>query len=336
MTSKERVIRTLEFNAPDRIPVDLWISPAARFKYGKKLETFLKNSQTDIRHFDGPCDVSFNKEIYETGEFIDDWECVFTNFQRGLIGEVKKARIQAASDVYSYNSPITIFNEQWEKYSLVLSEKIKLARQEEKFILGGWINAFERMQFLRGTEDLYCDLFLCEKEVYILRDKITEFYLNYLDKWLEMDVDGVVLGDDWGTQISLLISPKLWRKFFKPMYKKFCDKITSKGKYIFFHSDGYILELYDDFIELGVIAINSQLWCMGVEKVAEKYAGKITFWGEISRQDILPTKEPKDIQEAANLMKNQLFINNGGLIGQSEVGEDVKLENIEMLLKAWK
>ena len=106
------------------------------------------------------------------------------------------------------------------------------------------------------------------------------------------------------------------------------------GKKVFFHSDGYILELYPEFIELGVDAINSQLWCMGVEKVAERFAGKITFWGEISRQQTLPFGTPEDIYAAAETMKKELF-RNGGLIGQSEVGGDVSLENVEAVLTAW-
>jgi uroporphyrinogen decarboxylase len=75
------------------------------------------------------------------------------------------------------------------------------------------------------------------------------------------------------------------------------------------------MDIYQDFIDMGVNAINSQLWCMGVENVADKFAGKITFWGEISRQNILPKGSPDDIRAAAEKMKKHLFINGGGLIG---------------------
>ena len=67
---------------------------------------------------------------------------------------------------------------------------------------------------------------------------------------------------------------------------------------------------------------------MGVEKVAERFAGKITFWGEISRQQTLPFGTPEDIYAAADTMKRHLF-------GQSEVGGDVSLENVEAVLTAW-
>jgi uroporphyrinogen decarboxylase len=74
---------------------------------------------------------------------------------------------------------------------------------------------------------------------------------------------------------------------------------------------------------------------MGVEKVAEKFAGKITFWGEISRQNILPQGTPDDVYNAAQLMKKHLFVNGGGLIGESEINRDVPLENIEAALRSW-
>jgi len=159
--------------------------------------------------------------------------------------------------------------------------------------------------------------------------------MKYLDYWLDMDVDAVGFTEDWGTQISLLISPELWRAMFRPVYKKLFDKIKSAGKFVFFHTDGYILDIYPDLIELGADAINSQIWCMGVENVAEIGAGKVTFWGELDRQGFLPFGSPADVRAGAELMKKLLFVNGGGLIGQGEIGPDVPLENIKAMLSCW-
>ena len=134
--------------------------------------------------------------------------------------------------------------------------------------------------------------------------------------------------------MSTLISPNKWRELFKPLYKELIDKIKEAGKKVFFHSDGHIYELYPEFIELGVDAINSQLWCMDIDKIAENYAGKITFWGEVSRQTTLPNGTPEEIQNCADVLKEK-FWKNGGLIGQSEVNRDVPLENVEALINAW-
>ncbi|MDK2934815.1 MAG: hypothetical protein PWP27_2625, partial [Clostridiales bacterium] len=265
----------------------------------------------------------------------DVWGSTWQVLQEGMVGEVKKPALQDISKINEYKVPIDLIKSEWEKHNDLIDKKIQENRKKGKFILGGDVEIFQRMQFVRGTENLFCDLAEGTKDVFIFRDKITEYFKEYLQYWLNKDVDGIMFFDDWGSQRALLISPDMWRKFFKPVYKEMMDMIKKAGKYVFFHTDGYILDLYPEFIELGVDAINSQLWCMGIEKVAEKFAGKITFWGEIDRQNILAFGTPEDIDNAAKRMKDCLYVNGGGLIGQSVAGKDVPLENIEALLNCW-
>lgn len=334
MDSRERVLRTLAFDNPDRIPVDLWILPAARMEYKERLEQCLEENERDIVSLVGPFDHGYTKEYYEYGTFKDPWGSVWTNFQPGIIGEVKNPVFEEYDGIDDYTPPTEAFLKEWDGYKEKIKKQIEEERKKGKFVIGGWISLFERLQYLRGTENLYCDIALEEEEMYTLIDYVMDFERAYLDRWLEMDIDAVTFGDDWGSQRSLLISPDKWRSIFKPLYKELIDKIKVAGKKVFFHSDGYIMDLYPEFIELGVDAINSQLWCMGVENVAEKYAGKITFWGEISRQDTLPNGKPEDIRRCAETMKKYLY-KNGGLIGESEINRDVPFENIETVLKVW-
>ena len=244
----------------------------------------------------GPFDHGFTPEYYQVGKFTDPWGSVWTNMQAGIIGEVKEPVFADYEKMEGYEAPVAQFLTEWEEARNGIAEQIARAREADKFVIGGWISLFERMQYLRGTEDLYCDIALEEEEMFRMIKLVMQYMHVYVKKWLEMDIDAMAFGDDWGTQISLLISPDTWRKIFKPLYKELIDMIKAAGKKVFFHSDGYILELYPEFIELGVDAINSQLWCMGVEKVAERFAGKITFWGEISRQQTLPFGTPEDKQ----------------------------------------
>jgi uroporphyrinogen decarboxylase len=330
MNSKERVVRTLEFKNPDKIPQDTWLLPAAETKYGKELDILIHSGNQDIFTMVCPVDIGYENKIYRPGTYRDPWGCTWKNLQSGIAGEVKHPAIDEWGQLASYKLPFDKLESfDWRNI------QANVEKNNNKFILGGWINIFERMQFIRGTESLFIDLALNDKNILKLRDMLFEFYDLYLNKWLIFNIDGIRFGDDWGAQKQLLISPVVWREIFKPVYKKLFRKIIDKGKYVFFHSDGYILDLYMDFIEIGVHAINSQLWCMGVENVAEKYAGKTTFWGEISRQNILPFGSVKEVYNAKNIMRKYLFIDGGGLIGQSEIGPDVPLENIEALLHEW-
>lgn len=336
MDSRERVIRALEFKGVDRIPADVWILPAARLEYGDKLEKLQIAGKTDIVSLTGALDPAATPEYFEEGTFEDPWGCTWKNIQAGLMGEVKKPVFEEYDGIDTYSPPTALFIQEWEAQKEDMEKRIRRIREDGKFIIGGWISLFERMQYLRGTENLYCDIALEEEELYKLAETVMQYQRVYVDKWLGMDIDAMAFGDDWGTQISLLISPEKWKKIFKPLYKELIDKIKAAGKKVFFHTDGYIYDLYSEFIELGVDAINSQLWCMGVEKVAEAFAGRITFWGEISRQNTLPMGKPEDVLKAAELMKEKLFVNGGGLIGQSEINRDVPFENIQALLEAWK
>lgn len=335
MDSRERVKRTLEFNNPDKIPVDLWVLPATYIQHGKAFEDILEAHERDIVALAGPLDLATNPKTYKVGTYTDDWGCTWTNLQEGIIGEVKKPAFETYENIDKYRSPVEKFKREWIDFRPELDKKIENARIKGKFILGGWVSIFEKLQFLRGTENLYCDMAEQSDELFQLIDIVMEFYREYLKAWLETDIDGITFGDDWGSQRSLLISPNMWKNIYKPLYKELFDMIKEKGKYVFFHSDGYIMDLYSEFIELGADAINSQIWCMGVEKVGEKFAGKITFWGEISRQDILPNGTPEDIKIAADKMKKYLFVNGGGVIGQSETGKDVSLDNIRAILTCW-
>ncbi len=330
MTSKERVIQTLKFENPDKIPVNLWCLPAAKLKYGEAFEKVVAESDLDIvwAPFVDPTE---DPRHYCVGSYTDVWGSVWNSRQAGIIGEVKTAPLEDFSKVWDYKNPKEILLSGKNNFS---DTNKFIAEQKDKFILGGWIIIFERMQFLRGTENLLMDTFIESDEFFKLQEIVEDYYSTYLDLWLETDVDAIVFADDWGTQQSLLIDPESWRRLFKPIYKRLFDIAKSAGKFVFMHSDGYILDLYDDFIELGVDAINSQVWCMGLDKVAAKCNGHITNWGEICRQNILPFGTPEDVQNAINQMKKHLWVN-GGLIGQFEAAHDQPLENIKTGINGW-
>ena len=169
------------------------------------------------------------------------------------------------------------------------------------------IRPFERMQFLRGTEQLFIDIALEDPIFLKLKEMLHEFYVRELKLLASLALDAIVFIDDWGTQKSLLISPAAWRKHFKPMYKEYCELIHKAGKFVFFHSDGYTEEIYGDLIEIGVDAYNSQLFCMDIEGLAEKYKGKITFWGELDRQNILPFGTEEEVRDSVRRIKKAML-----------------------------
>ncbi len=334
MISRDRVVRTLKQEEVDRAPRHLWTLPGVPMFRKDELDDLLGKYPVD---FDAPVfrygqGKRCKGEYGRVGEYVDAWGCVWHVGEPGVVGEVKEYVLGDWDAINTYRLPWELLEE------ADLSQVNKGCAASERFVLAPTeTRPFERMQFMRGTENLFMDLAYGEKEVYQLRDMLHEFFVREMEMWVATDVDGVSFMDDWGTQKTLLISPALWREFFKPLYKDYCDILHSKGKFAFFHSDGNIEAIYPDLIEVGVDAVNSQLFCMNIEELGEKYAGKITFWGEIDRQNILPFGTPENVRQAVRRVAKALLKNGKrtGVIAQCEWGVKDPQANIEAVFDEW-
>ena len=332
MTSRKRVIKTLKFDSPDRVPRELWALPGVTMFRAKEMEEITKQFPVDFTY--PKCTYGTGRrakgESCQVGEYIDAWGCVWEVAEPGVAGEVKGPPLAEWPALKGYKLPWEILDE------ADLSEVNRFCAETESFVkVGGETRPFERMQFLRGTQNLFIDLAYGVKEIYRLRDMLHEFFTREMTMWAKTDVDGVSFMDDWGSQKSLLISPALWRSFYKPLYRDYCKILHDAGKFVFFHSDGYIAEIYPDLIEIGVDAVNSQLFCMDIEDLARKYKGKVTFWGEIDRQKILPFGTISEVRAAVRRVRKSLDDGKGGVIAQCEWGVRDPKENIAAVFDEW-
>jgi uroporphyrinogen-III decarboxylase len=201
-------------------------------------------------------------------------------------------------------------------------------------IAGNCPRPFERLQFLRTSENVYLDLGEQPPELFALIQQIHDFYLKEMEIWASTDVDALMFMDDWGAQRSLLISPRQWRKIFKPLYQEYVDLAHAHGKYIFMHSDGYTADILPDLAEIGLDAVNAQLFVMDIEGLGKKLRGTITFWGEIDRQHLLSFGSTEEIAQAVRRVKEALYAD-GGVIAQCEFGAGAKPENVYQVFKSW-
>ena len=305
MTGRELFTKTLLHEEVDRLPRDLWMVPYIYIHFNKELQQFKEQFPLDLTH---PGGIHYGKSHYTKGEqfriggYTDEFGTSWQVLQDGITGEVKHPLIETADDLEHYKLP-------WEMLdNMDVSRQTDAYKETDKFVIAGTlVRPFERMQFLRGTENLYVDIALEDPLFLKLRERLHEFNLREIRLIAAQAVDAVSFMDDWGSQKSLLISPQLWRKYFKPMYKEYCDIIHAAGKFVFFHSDGHTEAIYDDLIEIGIDAYNSQLFCMNIEKLGEKYKGKITFWGELDRQRILPFGTELEVRESVRKLGRLLI-----------------------------
>lgn len=333
MTSRDRVAATLNFELPDgeRVPRQLWALPWADEHFPGVREKILKEFPEDIvsapGRLAGPVNERVVGDMFAVGTYVDEWGCIFENRQRGIIGEVKTPIVDDWSDTSRVHIPE-------EALAIDPDGVNSFCRATDQFVIAGACQRpFERLQFIRGTENLFMDLVLEEEGLFEFIQRMHEFHLKELDVWSRTDVDALFIMDDWGTQSSLLINPEMWRRIFKPLYRDYINLAHDAGKKIFMHSDGYILDIIPDLIEMGLDAINSQIFCMVPEALAP-FKGKITFWGEMDRQHILPSGTEQDVADAVARVYDHLFCS-GGVIAQCEFGPGAKPENVRALYAAW-
>jgi uroporphyrinogen decarboxylase len=333
MTPRERVIKALRFEGPDRVPRHLWRLPGTKMFRQADVDRVLAKYPEDITILDfayGKGRLTRGERYRKDQKATDEWGCTWRAAEDGVTGEVKEPPLEKISDVEKLHAPYEILD--GGEFDKVNSR----CEQTDTFTLG-WttVRPFERMQFLLGTEKLFIELTYASADMMRLRDILHDFYMEDIRRWVATDIDGISFMDDWGSQQSLLISPKMWCDIFKPLYKDYCDLIHAHGKYAFMHSDGNIEKIYPELIEVGVDAVNSQLFCMDIEQTVSKYKGRIAFWGEIDRQHILPFGTKEEIAEAVGRVKDALWAPQGGVIAQCEFGLNDPTENIEAVFEAW-
>lgn len=329
-SSRNLVKKTLEFDSPWRVPHQLWVLPWAEDHFPEELHHLQQSYPDDI--ITSPIFLDQSPRTignqYDIGTYVDEWGCTFVNIQRGVIGEVKDALVKKWADLDKLQPPMA--------YLTVNIDKVNtFCRSTDRFVLGGCCpRPFERIQFIRRSDQLYLDLAEQPKDFYILLEKVHQFYLKELELWATSDVDGLSLMDDWGSQRSLLISPNIWRTIFKPLYKEYIEIAHAYGKKCFMHSDGYTAAIIPDLIEIGLDAFNTQIFIMDIGDLGRQFGGKITFWGELDRQELLPHGSTADVDAAVHRV-HTAFWKNGGVIAQCEFGAGSKPENIKQMFISW-
>ncbi len=336
MTSRERVFRALEFRSPDRAPRELWALPWVGWYAVDDLKAVQQRFEMDF----AGCGVLGRSdrargEACRKGSYTDEWGSTWHVAEDGVVGEVK-------GPVLADWAALARFQPPWEMIERADLDKANRACEANrvagnpKFMrCGTSVRPFERMQFLRGSENLLLDLGEESAEFFQLREMVHEFEMKEMALAVRTDCDGVSFMDDWGSQNTLLISPKQWRAAFKPMYRDYCGLAKKAGKKVFFHSDGHIMDIYEDLIEIGVDAVNSQLFCMPIEEIGKRFKGRITFWGEIDRQHILPSGTAADVRAAVKRVRAALDDGRGGVIAECEWGVKNPCGNIEAVYEAW-
>jgi uroporphyrinogen decarboxylase len=332
MTSRELVIRTLNHQPVPRVPRDLWIPSGNNPPCGCELAEMEIRFPRDIVQPEltpAPSKKAHGKPG-KAHEQTDAWGCVWQAAQSGVGLELKHSPLSDAAKIAAYQPPAELLDRS--RFSKVN----RSCEATTRFVLG-WseVRPLDRLRFLRGNELALMDLARGTKEARGLLGTLHDFACKELELWAASEVDGVVFRDDWGTPDGLLIAPEMWREIFRPLYREYCKILHAKDKFVFFHSDGNIYDILGDLIRAGVDAIHCQLCLMGVERLSKRFRSRVTFWGEMDRQQLRQPGTPEEFREAVLAVRKALDFGSGGVIAQCQWDPGMRIQTVAGFFEQW-
>ena len=291
MNARQRLMRILEREPVDRIPVDLWYTP----EIGQQLRAYC-GVDNDWQMFDalGLDKLVWISDVYPNTPGRTKWGSPIKQMEAG---KAMYAEIDAAA-LKDYDTPESLDDyPHWpdpERYDY--AEMVKQAQSAAtKFVtLGPWVSFFEVYCQLRGLEQAMMDLAMAPDYVQAALDKIEQCQTDMMRRFFKQAghcIDLVFVSDDMGGQNNLLMSLGMWDMFFKDRLKRWCELAHAFGIKVFYHSDGAMEALIPRLIEAGVDVLNPiQHICPGMDRAALKkeYGRDLIFHGGIENQSVLP------------------------------------------------
>jgi uroporphyrinogen decarboxylase len=358
MTSKERVLCAIQHRPMDRVPVnylgtpetdaklrsyfgiDLSIEPeppggtveydwdilgclgadlrALRLPYrGPAIPTFDDGRAQDI------FGVTYRPVSNEVGTYLESATLPYASFATVTDVEAYPWPDPAWFD-YSALPPQC---EQWKDYAVVYGSV-------------GNVDLINGTAFGRGVEQTIMDIALEDPVGLAVMEKRFEFGHEQTRLALEAcggKVDIVWMGDDYGTQRGLLMSPAKWRKLFRAKLQAMVDLAHKHGARLMLHSCGSTRQIWPDFVDIGLDiydTVQPSAAGMVPNELATEFGRNICLHGTINTQSTLPYGTPSDVRKEVR-DRIESFGNRGGLIVAPchNVQPDTPIENVLALYR---
>jgi uroporphyrinogen decarboxylase len=209
---------------------------------------------------------------------------------------------------------------------------------EGKVILAmAWAAHYQDFCAAFGMENAMMNMLVAPELVHYVNDKIMAFYMKALRIFLDATkgkIHAILIGDDMGSQLDLMISPDMVREFVIPGAKQLIDLAHSYGVKVIYHSCGSIARIIPMLIEAGADAIHPiQALAAGMdaESLKERFGDKVSFCGGVDTQDLLPNGTPEDVR--AEVRRLRKLFPTGLIISPSHeaIQSDVPPANIKAM-----
>jgi uroporphyrinogen decarboxylase len=153
------------------------------------------------------------------------------------------------------------------------------------------------------------------------------------ERYAAAGCDVLSLGDDVSTQLTMMMKVATWREFIKPRLAKVIEaaKKVKPDILIFYHGDGNLQAIIPELIEIGVEILNPvQPECMDPVTIKKQYGDRLSFWGAIGTQTVMPFGTPQQVREVCEKMIQEVGRGGGlGLAPTHVLEPEVPWENIQ-------
>lgn len=310
MTSRERTVAVLNRQMPDRLPREIKLTQPLMDDFRKRTGA---NDPADyygldVRdvYFAPPTDMPDFSSYYPQGVptlwnpagwEVGEWGVGvkpgsmyhFIHIEHPMLG------LSTVEDLKNYPFPDLAKPERHQH----LESDVRAWHDQGLFVIGfmEW-TIFEIAWHMRGMDNLFSDILFSPDFAEYLLERITEIRCFQARRHAEAGVDLIKIGDDVGTQRSMLMSPEMFREWFKPRYKRVIEAARSVNPslHVCYHSDGDCWDVIPDLIEAGVTVLNPvQPECLDLAAVKREFGGDLRFWGGIGTQTTMPFDDADDV-----------------------------------------
>lgn len=353
LSPRERCIRSVLLEEPDRIPLSLNIRPEPYERLRKALDV-KEGEEGYVR----VCKL-LGIDIIGAGlELEGGYLPKYAEQVEGPYGPAYKVGIrdgfEVRKDIWGVQSiwapghtytftyidhplqTISIEDYAWPEIDKASVDPVTKSRKEhENFcIRGGVAHLWEMAWQLTGFNQIIKMMFTRPDYVDRVLDGLHKIRMQEASLLCEAGVDIIYDGDDVGMQKGMMMSIELWRRFLKPRYAELIRLCHKKGVFFHFHSDGWIEPIIPDLIEIGVDILNPvQPECMDPVKLKKLYGQSLCFDGTIGVQSTLPFGNPEDVAREVKDRISELGPT-GLILGPTHAMQpDVSIENILTMYK---
>jgi uroporphyrinogen decarboxylase len=375
MTSRERVLTTINHEQPDRVPLVIGVSNATGIKMrpykgikdiiGVQApdhylydwpelgtaaidEATMRRLRSDVR---GVLDLEpdetrkQNRERDPHSDCIDSWGSGQSEVkpEHWYPGVHPLPDARTIEDLDAYQGWPDMLDPT--RIAHVRATASALANDNQFAIMATpWLLfPFERAHAMQGLETFLLNMAVDRDFARALLEKIAAYCKQLMGRFLDElgdNVDIIKIGDDLGTEKSLMISPKMYREILKPIHADFISFIKARTKArVFFHSDGDVAPLIEDFIEIGVDILNPIQTSAGsmsdLPSLKKRFGNNIVFCGGIDSQKVLPLGSPEEVRQEVRRVMRILGPGGGYMVGAVHtVMNDVPPENVLAMVDA--